>query len=99
MPGVREDFSKEETSTDLDRQVTNTGLRGMLDGKDYQSVDIVFLFVVVFVQGATGFTIKSPVTRVHLSYSMLVRNQIDGDGLCGFEKREIEELHREVKKL
>lgn len=35
MHGVRIDFSKEDTSTDLNELFINMGLRVMLDGKGY----------------------------------------------------------------
>lgn len=38
MPGVRVDFSKEETSSDLDRLFPNTGLRGIVEGSTIEAL-------------------------------------------------------------
>lgn len=52
MLGVGVDLSERKTSTDLNALITNLGLRGMLEGKGYQSSNVVILFVAGFIDRA-----------------------------------------------
>lgn len=99
MLGVKVDFSKEETSTDLNELCTNMVLRRMLEGKGYRILQMVFTFVTGSIELATGCTEEAPTIRAHSSHYMLARKLMDRDGLCGFEEQESEELHTEAKEL
>lgn len=46
----------------------------MVKEKEYQGVNIVFLFGAGFIDQATGFLEKIPMTSVHYRYSKLRRN-------------------------
>lgn len=52
--------------------LTNVGVGGMLDGKDFGAVDWVFSFVAAFTYRATGFVAGAPMNGVHMTYTELV---------------------------
>lgn len=51
---------------------TTAGLRGMLECRDYQAVDMVFLFVAVSIVQALSIQLSCPMMRVHFMYSELL---------------------------
>lgn len=67
MPGVRVDFPKGETSTYLNGLFTNTGLKGMLDRKEYRRFDMLFSVFAGFIYRTTDCAQEAPVTRAHSS--------------------------------
>lgn len=44
--GLRVDFWKEDSSSELNRLLTNVVVRGMLEGRDYVALDMMFPFIV-----------------------------------------------------
>ena len=65
------DFSVKEASTTLNGLFLETGVKGMLEGKDYKQLDYVFPFVMAFVDRITGM-IDNGQTKVHTMYSDLL---------------------------
>ena len=73
MPGVRLDFSKKECSSQLNGIYTSTGLRGMLEGKDYRNLDYFFPFVYAYVDGWLGNHDTAPLTSIHTKYTDIMQ--------------------------
>lgn len=62
-------FAKGGASNGWDDVFTRPGLRGMLEGKDFRSLDNVFPFVVAFTGRRTGHLVNALMTSVHTYYS------------------------------
>jgi len=71
---LRVDFSSSQTSGQLNGFFTSTGVKGMLEGKDYHAIDTVFPFVAGFLDKATGFHNVAHLTTVHTLYSDLINH-------------------------
>lgn len=50
---VRVDYSRGDMSFELNRLSSNPGLKGMMEGKDLRTSDMVLIFVARFVDGET----------------------------------------------
>ena len=82
MPGTRIDFSKSYCSSSLNGLYPSTGLRGMLEGKDFKALDTVFPFIFAYVDTWLGQHSEAPLTSIHSRYTSLVQQVIsDNDGL------------------
>lgn len=99
IPGMRVDVSEEDTSADLNGLFTNTGIRGMLAGKDYRNGDSLFSFVAAFIDRATGFVRNAPMTRVLFRYSMLLKMVMNRDEWYGLRAENVAEMKRDVAEL
>lgn len=88
-PDIRVEFSKKEKSTNLNQQVSNTGLKRMLKRTDYPSVHMVFPFVAECIGRATKCP-KKPPTLCSFIRSVFVRKLVGRDGLCAIQEPEIE---------
>ena len=66
------EFSKAKTSTRLDGLFVEDRVRGMLEGKDYKTVDMIFPFIAAFIDRACGEVSNGPVTTVSVLYLDLV---------------------------
>ena len=62
------DFSKAKNSTRLDGLFVEDGVRCMLEGKDYKTVDMIFPFIAAFIDRACGEVSNGPVTTVSVLY-------------------------------
>lgn len=71
-PGLHVDFSKKEKSSTLNGLFGNDGLRGMLEGKNYRSVDLVFPFLMGFLDRVLGFQETPTLTKMHTTYTDLM---------------------------
>lgn len=94
------DFSTKEASSALNGIFLQTGIRGMLEGKDYRNLDYVFPFVAAFVDRISGCE-EGGITAVHTLYSNLLFKlftEIENDGISYIELRKIEALVRRLKK-
>lgn len=49
---VEADFSRRYVSFEVNRLFVNTGVRGLLEGKEYEAVDMMLPFVARFEDGA-----------------------------------------------
>lgn len=70
--GVHVDLSGKGSKSKLISLLVNDGVRGMLEGKDYKSVDIVFRFSAAFLELCTGLVNESPLTTIHAPYKDLM---------------------------
>lgn len=62
-------FSKKETSHQQNGLFISDGLQGMLEGKHYRFLDIVFLFVAAFLDRRIGMPETPMLTTVHILFS------------------------------
>lgn len=83
VSGLHVDFSGKDASSCLNGIFLQTGLRGMLEGKDYRRLDTVFPFVAAFIDTVTGSE-TGQLTKVHMLYTelLLLLEKIDhSDGI------------------
>lgn len=66
LPGLHVNFAKREKSAQLNGLFTGDGLRGMLEGKDYYAVDMVFPFITSFIDRSLGFEGCFELTRMNV---------------------------------
>lgn len=90
---------KKYTSADLKRLFTVTGIRGMLEGKDYLNVDSVYPFVAAPADRATGFTEKNSMTIVHSKFSGLPTKVMNRELCNGFASLNIRAISLKVTEL
>ena len=77
-PGLHIDFSKHERSTQLNGLYVREGLRGMLEGKNYRALDMVFPIIVGFLERCLGFASAPVLTDLHVRYSeLMLKTQFD----------------------
>lgn len=94
------DFSTKETSSTLNGIFLETGVRGMLEGKDYKTLDYVFPFVAAFVDRITGCQ-RDGITAVHTLYSELLKilfDDVETYGLGNDEADKVEYMIDHLKK-
>ena len=103
--GIHIDFSTKETSSNLNGIFLETGVRGMLEGKDYRNLDYFFPFVAAFVDRISGCT-EGSLTLVHTLYSKLLHEllvEVEYEGISTIQLKKIQclinLLKRESKKL
>lgn len=65
FPELHVDFSSRGCSMTLNRFSVNSGVRGMLEWKDYRAVDMVLSIVGGYIDCAIGFEIGTRLTAVH----------------------------------
>lgn len=99
MPGLKMDFSKRNGFSHLIGLFTSRGLRGMLQGIKYQSVDLFLPLVAQLVDRSTRFFEQAAITRVHSSYSKLGRKVMDREECLGFDIYRAELFSKEVKEF
>ena len=102
MPGMKVDLSKHEGSAQLNGIFLPTGLRGMVEGKDYRVLDIVFPFVFGYADIWLGSQDEAPLTRIHVFYTDLVNRLMSNNHSRGWSAADMDELQnavREFKKL
>ena len=95
---MKVDFSTKETSSRLNGIFLETGVRGMLEGKDYRTLDYVFPFVAAFVDRITGCK-KNGITKVHSLYSDILQTLFDDVETNGIGNIEGEKLETMIQKL
>lgn len=59
--------SKGEGSLNLEKLFVSMEQKGILEGNDYQSVDMLLIFVAVFIDHSTGVVRYAPMTDGHKS--------------------------------
>ena len=96
IPGVHVDYSKKESSVQLNGFFTHDGIKGMLEAKNYQNMDMIFPFIAAFIDRATGLEDTAMLTHVHATYSLLM-NTLSGKQNGSFTDPEIEEIDEMVK--
>ena len=98
ISSLRVDFSSKNASVTLNGLFLETGIRGMLEGKDYRNVDFVFPFIAAFIDRITQET-KADLTSIHVLYSDLLHHlsvEVDNKGL---NKPRLERLRKLVQSL
>lgn len=95
-PGLHVDFSKYGDSTQLNGLFTKDGLRGMLEGKDYRSVDMVFPFVAAFIYRCTGLEEDAPLTRINTTYSEIFNKLLNDGPEEGWSEQDIISLGDDI---
>ena len=73
LPDLHVDFSSKDASSRLNGIFLTTGVRGMLEGKDFRKLDTVFPFVASFVDTVTGSD-SGAITNVHTQYTEIIRD-------------------------
>ena len=98
MSSLKVDFSSKNASITLNGLFLENGIRGMLEGKDYKTVDFVFPFIAAFIDRITQE--KSCVlTSIHVSYSELIHLLNVGIDREGLTKRKLSTLRNMVRNL
>jgi len=70
--GLHVDFSKTEKTSQLNGLFLREGVRGMLEGKNFRAVDMVFPFVLSFIDRILGFQGTADLTSVHTMYTEIM---------------------------
>lgn len=66
------DFSKGELSLQLDGLINRDDVYGILDGKDYQCIDMVLHFICAYVVTSAEYIEDAKATKVNMMYSGLL---------------------------
>lgn len=74
MNGKRVDFSRQEYRTGINGLFLKTGVRGMLEGKDWKNIDMVFPFVAAFVDKMSGCRKGGLLTKVNVQYTEILHD-------------------------
>ena len=72
VPGLTIDFSTSEIGQQLNGLFLNQGLRGMLEGRHFKSLDMVFPFVAAFIDFCCDELEQAPLTTLLSMYSELL---------------------------
>ena len=96
MPGTRVDFSKKEGSSQLNGIYMTRGLRGMLEGKDYRALDVMFPFVFGYVDCWLGTSAEASLTKIHVSYTDLVNRLMTDNFGEGWSAADFSDMQKEV---
>ena len=96
MPGTRIDFSKKDCSSQLNGIYTSTGLRGMLEGKDYKALDTVFPFVFAYVDIWLQQETEASLTSVHVNYTDLVQQIMSDNNGLGWSEESLSSLEDRI---
>lgn len=75
LSGVKVDFSELEGTSQRNGLFLSSGLRGMLEGKDYRILDMIFQFVCGYVDVWTIYRDDARLSKVPSLYSQL-RNHL-----------------------
>ena len=91
-PNLRVDFSKPERSTRLNGFYIEDGIRGMLEAKDFQRLDMVFPFAATFIDRMCCEEKEHPITKICVIYSDLVSKVLRYEKPKYWAESEIEEV-------
>lgn len=74
FPGVRATnrFSKQKVSCMVSEFFTTTGVEGILGGKDFSALEMVFPLISAFLDRATGYETQPVLTEINTLYSDIV---------------------------
>lgn len=72
VSGIHVAFSTSKKSAHLIGFIKNTDVKGMIEGKDYPTIDIMFPLVSALVGRKAGFTQHAKLTGVHTAYSDII---------------------------
>ena len=94
------DFSTKEESSRLNGIFLDSGMRGMLEGKDYRNLDYFFPFVAAFVDRITG-CVTNGITTVHTMYSNLLEmifTDVEDHGMNDRKAHDMDALVMDLKR-
>lgn len=74
VPGLHMDFSRKSCSLQLNVVFLMSGVRGMIERKDYRAVDTLFTILEAYTDRASQFQNGADMTRVYRMYSVVVFN-------------------------
>ena len=96
LPGIRVDFSKNECTSQLNGIYTSTGLRGMLEGKDYKNLDSLFPFLYGYVDRWLGNAEDCHLTKLHTEYTDLQQSVMTDNHGYGWTDKDIQNLRSSI---
>lgn len=73
LPGLRVNCTKRVKTAHLYCLFTRDGLQGMLNGKNYYAVDIIFSLISLFIDNRLGFQVRCKRTGMNLQYSKIFK--------------------------
>lgn len=95
VPDLHVDFSSKDASDRLNGIFLQTGLRGMLEGKDYRKLDTVFPFVASFIDTISGSE-TAELTRVHMQYTEIILALESIDNTTGIDKTILADIQNKI---
>ena len=93
------DFSKKESSTQLNGIFLATGIRGMLEGKDFKNLDYVFPFIAAYVDRFRDKPNDPSLTVINAMYSDLLFKLFHTVQLYGMSQSDLKEIESHVCEL
>lgn len=99
LPDLNVDFSRKDSSLQLNGLFLHSGVRGMLEGKDYRNVDKVFPFVMAFVDRVLGHTTSCPLTNIAVLYSEIRLVHLHQYAHAGCSAKDISILKQKIDSL
>lgn len=94
------DFSSALKTGQLNGFFTSAGVKGMLEGKDYSSIDMVFPFIAALIDRANEYSVDPKPTTVYTMYSDLVNYLMfksENSNSPNVEKYELKENIKNLK--
>lgn len=99
VPGVRFDYSATPKSNNLNGLHISTGLKGMLEGKDYSNIDMVFPFIAAFLDRVLGYADNQQLTMIHSLYSDVVNMVMYNTPDWELQHENVNHLEQKVRML
>lgn len=99
LPGLWGDFYTAQKSFHLTGLVTATGVRGMLEGKDYRAIDTFFHFIVAFIDLIKEFNHNPVLKRIHTLYWDIVNQLLYFKATFGAGNSAEKELNETIWRL
>lgn len=99
MPKLHIDFSKGGAQNGWDGILTGSGLRSILEGKNFQSLDKFFPFVAAFINRSTGHDSTTPMTMVHTCYSDIICQMVGKVGKRVSSQEKLKRLGEKINKF
>jgi len=94
--GLHVDFSKKEKSAQMNGFYLRDGVRGMLEGKNYRAVDMVFPFLAAFFDRAVGFSQDPSFTALNTMYTDIMVCVLHDYPRSGISSEDVEDLGNRV---
>lgn len=98
-PGFHVDFSTKEKSQQLNGLFLNNTIRGMLEGKDFKCLDMVFPFVAAYIDRVTGYQDNAPLTDICTSYTTLMQDLLYDNTSTGWSRDMIADITHRISLL
>ena len=98
-PNMKVDFSKPEKSNRLNGFYLEDGIRGMLEAKDFQRLEMVFPFAAAFIDRMCDDTEQHPITDICVLYSDVVAQVFQYEQPKLWTKGMVKQLEKSVEEL